>query len=123
MFPKLSEAYSLILEMERLSTTEFSNRDSIIEEINDQNKVIEKDILDFNRLVQESVDKKSQITFEEVKENLLLMRAIAMGLSTEFDNFVEDLDKAIQQENYKVSQSGRAKALPCRQALMVYESD
>ena len=66
---------------------------------NDQNKVIEKDILDFNRLVQESVDKKSQITFEEVKENLLLMRAIAMGLSTEFDNFVEDLDKAIQQEN------------------------
>ena len=99
MFPKLSEAYSLILEMERLSTTEFSNRDSIIEEINDQNKVIEKDILDFNRLVQESVDKKSQNTFEEVKENLLLMRAIAMGLSTEFDNFVEDLDKAIQQEN------------------------
>ena len=52
-----------------------------------------------SKLVAIQVDKKSQLTLEEVKGNLLLMRGIAMGLSTEFDNFVEDLDKAIQQEN------------------------
>jgi len=99
MFPKLSEAYSLILEMERLRDTKFNNRDSIIEEVNDQNKVIEKDILDFNKLVQDSIDKKNELSLDEVKEKLLLMRVIAMGLSTELDNFVEDLDKTFQQKN------------------------
>ncbi|PJC85839.1 hypothetical protein CSW98_12335 [Vibrio sp. HA2012] len=97
MKPLLSEAYQLLLELEKFDDISLLNRASIVDEINDKNEMLWQNITSFNQQVRDLFMTKDKLSKQEFLEKLVMVRVEAMNISTEFDNFREEFDNAFLQ--------------------------
>lgn len=93
MEPLLAEAYAALLQVERLTGTLLSNRQSLMADASAGNAEIQRDLDEFNRLARELGQNLSSLTLPELKERLIFLRIQAMNVENEFSRLAD----AIQQ--------------------------
>jgi hypothetical protein len=94
---RLAEAYMALLSVEGVDDVVLLNRNSILEEIEDNNASICEDVERFNSRAIRLQSVLGELSPEELKGELIRLRIDAMNISAEFDNFAAEVARYFRQ--------------------------
>ncbi|TZF87783.1 hypothetical protein [Cognatilysobacter lacus] len=97
MEPLLQQAYEALLDLEERFGARLSNRDAILEEIQDGGSSYRIDLASFNGLVRELAASIPDLGPEEALARLVRIRLLSLALEEEFRSLSNSIEKAVSE--------------------------